>query len=158
MGKTKYFIYLSDDEKKQLQTIIDTAPEKTALRAKILLESDFKNPDYCSNTKLAQKLNTSHVTVHRVRSEYAQHGLEYAIIPKGTHPIERSPVRTDEDRKKILEVIYSDPPFGYKWWTIRLIAKTCVDRGIFDYLAPSAVHKIIKEENIDLRRPDRFSK
>lgn len=158
MGKTKFFIYLSDEEKEKLKNLIETAPEKTALRAKILLESDFKNPEYCSNDKLAQKLNTSRVTVQLVRAEYAQSGFDAAIYPKGRFSYERSPVHTQEDRQKVLDVIYSDPPYGYKWWTVRLIAETCVKNGSFAHLSPSTVYRIIKEENIDLRRPDRFSK
>ena len=54
MGKTKYYIYLTDEEKAQLNKIIETEPEPTAIRAKILLASDFNNPQY-----LSTQLNTA---------------------------------------------------------------------------------------------------
>lgn len=155
MGKTKYIIYLTQEEKDKLHTIIDTAPEVTATRARILLESDFANPKYSSAQKLAEKLGTSPTTVQAVRAEYAKAGLDSAIFPKGSLSYDRRALMDDEKRKAIIDMIKNDqPPYGQRRWTVLSICDECVKREIFDYIAKSVIQKLLHEEQIDLRNPN----
>lgn len=155
MGKTKYIIYLTPEEKERLHTIIDTAPAVTATRAKILLESDFANLKYCSAQKLAELLGTSHATVQAVRAEYATNGLDSAIFPKGTLSYDRRALMNDEKRKAIIDMIKNDPPpYGQRRWTVLSICDECVKRGIFDYVAKSVIQKLLHQEQIDLKNPN----
>ena len=80
MGKVKHVIYLSEEEKDGLKKIIETEPPKTALRAKILLASDFNNPVYTSAQKLADSLGTTITTVQTVRLEYCTIGFPACIL------------------------------------------------------------------------------
>ena len=154
MGKTKYIIYLTNEEKEKLHHIIDTAPEAAVIRAKILLGSDFANPKYCSAHKLAEMLGTSHATVQTVRAEYAQLGLEGAVFPKGRKSYDRCVVMTDEKRELIRDILKDPPPYGYRRWTVMSICDECVNRGIFQYVAKSVIQKFLHEENIDLKNPN----
>ena len=155
MGKTKYSIYLTQEEKDKLKKIIETAPAVTATRAKILLESDFANPKYCSAQKLAELLGTSHATVQVVRTEYATNGLDSAIFPKGTLSYDRRALMNDEKRKEIINMIKKEqPPYGQRRWTVLSICDECVKRGIFDYVAKSVIQKLLHEEQIDLKNPN----
>jgi len=153
MGKTKYFIYLTDAEKAQLNKIIETEPEPTAIRAKILLASDFNNPQYLSTQQLADALGVSHTTVQTVRTEYTSLGLTGAVYPKGKQSYDRRANMTDEKRKEILEMIQGQPPFGQRRWTVMSICEECVNRGIFSYVAKSVIQKLLNEEQIDLKNP-----
>lgn len=152
MGKTKYIINLSNDEKKKLHEIIETAPAVTATRARILLASDFANPDYCSAQKLAELLGTSPTTVQIVRAEYAKSGLDSAIFPKGTLAYDRRALMDDEKRKAIIDMIINErPPYGNRRWTVLSICDECVKRGIFDYVAKSVIQKLLNNEQINLK-------
>jgi len=155
MAKTKFLIYLTEDEKRRLEEIIENEPEKTAMRAKILLASDFNNPTYLPVQKIEEELGVSHTTIQRVRSEYANLGLDGAIYPKGTLSYDRRALMTDEKRAQILEMLKERPPYGYRRWTIRNICDECVNRGIFDYVATSAIQKFLHREGIDLSNLNR---
>ena len=155
MGKIKYIIYLNESEKEQLKKIIETEPKKTALRAKILLESDFSNPVYCSAQKLADSLGTTHTTIQTVRAEYAKFGLMGAIYPKGRLSYEKQAIITDEKRKAMLEMIKCAPPYGQRRWTVQSICDECISRGLFSYIAPTAVKRVLAEEGIDLKNQNK---
>ena len=155
MGKQKYTIYLTQEEKDKLRDIINTAPPVTATRARILLESDFTNPNYSSVQKLADSLGTSPTTVQSVRTEYAKSGLDSAIFPKGTLSYDRRALMNDEKRKAIVDMIKNEqPPYGQRRWTVLSICDECVKRGIFEYVAKSVIQKLLITEQIDLRNPN----
>ncbi len=154
MGKTKYIIYLTDEEKEKLNRIIETEPPATAARAKVLLASDFANPVYCTVKQISESLGVSPDTIHTVRAEYAELGLEGAVYPKGKKAYDRCPVMTAEKKSEILDLIKEQPPYGQRRWTFKSICEEAMKRGIFPYLAPTAVQKIIHEENIDLKNPN----
>jgi transposase len=154
MAKTKHFIYLSDEDRAHLEGIIKTAPEKTAMRAKILLASDFNNPKYYSVHALSEELGVSQTTIQVVRSEYTKLGVDGAVYPKGTLAYDKRALMTEEKRNQILEMIKGRPPYGQRRWTIRNICDECVKRGIFDNIATSVVLKLLKEANIDLKNPN----
>ncbi len=150
MGKTKYNIYLTEEDQKTLERIIETEPEKTALRARILLYSDFNNPDYASAQKLAKRLGTSHTTVQIVRKEYSELGLIGCIYPKGSLSYDKRAILAEDKRIQILEMIKERPPYGHKRWTINVIRDELVKRNIFDYVSYSIIQKFIKSEGIIL--------
>ena len=155
MGKTKYIIYLTQEEKDKLKSIIETAPEVTATRAKVLLASDFANPKYCSAQKLAELLGISPTTVQAVRAEYAKAGFDSAIFPKGSLSYNRRALMDDEKRKAIIDMVKNEqPPYGQRRWTVLSICDECIKRGIFDYVAKSVIQKLLHEEQIDLKNPN----
>ena len=157
MGKVKHVIYLSEEEIEGLKKIIETEPPKTALRAKILLASDFNNPVYTSAQKLADSLGTTITTVQTVRLEYCTLGFPACILPKGTYSAEKRALITPEKRKTIIEMIKGAPPFGQRRWTIQSICDECMKRELFTYIAPTAIKKLLSEEKIDLLNPNKCS-
>ena len=144
MAKTKYIISLTDDERQQLQEIIedDNKPERAVMRAKILLMSDSGIGEKMSVVKLADALGTTHTTVQTVRAEYAKDGLEAAVFWK---------IRTDNRRvtpeieKQIAGLMTETPPEGHKRWTVRLLCQTAVDRGIIDHISVSIMHALVQK-------------
>ena len=153
LAKIKHLICLSDEDRAHLEEIIRTTPERTAMRAKILLASDFNNPKYLSVQEIADTLGVSPTTITVVRSEYSKLGIDGAVFPKGTLAYDRRALMNEEKRREILEMIKGRPPFGQRRWTIRNICSECVNRGIFDTIAMSAIVKLLAEENIDLKNP-----
>ena len=150
MGKTKYYIYLSDDDRAYLNNVIKTQNEETAMRAKILLASDFNNPVYRTVTQISEDLGVTRTTIQNVRARYVSLGLKDTVISKGIQSPERRANITAEKRDQILAIIHERPPVGHRRWTIDLIKKECINRGLFDYIAWSAISKLLKDEKIDL--------
>ena len=150
MGKTKFYIYLSDDDRAFLNDVINTQNEETAMRAKILLASDFNNPVYRTVTQISEDLGVTRATIQNIRAKYASVGLKESVISKGIQSPERRAHITDEKRKQIIGIVHEQPPYGHRRWTVELIRDECVKRGLFDYIAWSAIAKLLKEEDIDL--------
>ena len=150
MGKTKYYIYLSDDDRAFLNDVIKTQNAETAMRAKILLASDFNNPVYRTVTQISEDLGVTRATIQNIRARYVSLGLKDTVISKGIQSPEHRANITAEKRGQILDIIRERPPVGHRRWTVELIRDECIKRGLFDYIAWSAISKLIKDENIDL--------
>lgn len=150
MGKTKFFIYLSDKDRSFLNDVIRTQNQETAMRAKILLASDFNSPVYRTVSQISAELGVTRTTIQNVRARYASLGLRKTVISNGIQSPERRAYITPDKRKQILDIIHEQPPLGHRRWTIELIRCECIKRGIFEYVAWSAICKLIKDENIDL--------
>ena len=145
MGKTKYYIYLSDDDRAFLNDVIKTQNAETAMRAKILLASDFNNPVYRTVTQISEDLGVTRATIQNIRARYVSLGLKDTVISKGIQSPERRAYITPDKRKQILEIIHEQPPLGQRRWTIELIREECIKRGLFNYVAWSAIAKFIKD-------------
>ena len=150
MGKTKFYIYLSDKDRSFLNDVIRTQNQETAMRAKILLASDFNSPVYRTVSQISEELGVTRTTIQNVRARYASLGLKDTVISKGIQSPEHRANITAEKRKQIIEIIHEQPPLGHRRWTVELIRGECIKRGIFKYVAWSAICKLIKNENIDL--------
>lgn len=145
MAKTKHIISLNDTERKMLQSIVNdnTESDRTILRAKILLMSDTSNEEKLSIPKIADRLGTTHTTVQTTRTEYAKGGVEGAVYRKTrTVDVMKRKINS-EVTKQILELAAENPPEGYKRWSIRLLCRVCIERGIIDYIGPTSMRKIV---------------
>lgn len=146
MAKTKYVIALNDEQRQILQNIVDEGQEseRTILRAKILLLSDLNVNEKLSVPKVAELLGTTHTTVQTVRAEYGQGGIETAVFrKKRADNIETRRINS-EVRRKILEVYKEEPPQGHKRWSLRLLCREVVERGIIDHISADTMSGILK--------------
>ena len=146
----RYIIYLTDEERDFLNQVIETCTGTAVTRAKILLASDYNNPVYQTASDIAEELDVSRTTVQNVRNKYSASGIKDAILSTGTWSPERCANITEEKRKQILDMIKEKPPYGHRRWSINVVAEECEKRGLFDHIAPSAIYKLLKEENISL--------
>lgn len=146
MAKTKYVITLSDGQQQMLENIINERKEseRTVMRARILLMSDSAAGEKLSIPKLAELLGTTHTTVQTVRTEYWKNGLEAAIYRKRrADNIETRRINT-KVREQILQVAAEKPPEGRKRWSLRMLCKEVVDRGIIDRISADTMSVILK--------------
>lgn len=146
MAKTKYVIALDDEQRRMLQNIIDEGKEseRTILRARILLLSDTNVNEKLSIPKVAEMLGTTHTTVQTVRTEYGQGGIEKAVYrKKRADNIETRRINL-EVRRQILEVYKEEPPQGRKRWSLRLLCREVVERGIIDHISIDTMSGILK--------------
>ena len=146
MAKTKYVIALDDEQRKTLSKIIEEGKEsdRTIMRARILLLSDITVNEKMSVPEVADALCTTHTTVQTVRAEFGKDGLEAAVFrKKRADNIETRRINT-KVREQILKVAEEEPPEGHKRWSLRLLCKEVVDRGIIDKISVDTMSVIMK--------------
>ncbi len=114
------------------------------MRAKILLLSDTTLNGKRSIPKLAEMLGTTHTTVQTVRTEYGKGGIEAAVFRKKREDSYDARRINTEIRQQIIEVSKEEPPKGRKRWSLRMLCKEVVDRGIIDHISADTISRILK--------------
>ena len=147
MAKTKYVIALDTEQRRLLENIINEGnnSDRTIMRAKILLLSDITANVKLSVPKVAEMLGTTHTTVQTVRAEYGKGGIEAAVFrKKRSDNIETRRINS-EVREQIIKVSKEDPPQGHKRWSLRLLCREVVERGIIDHISADTMSVILKK-------------
>lgn len=152
MPSVKYIIELTDKDRKTLKDIVakGTSPAKSILRANILLASDKNKKKHMTVAEIAEAYHTTPTTVQNVRTSYANNGLEATINRKKrvTPPV--PPKVTGDVEAHIIALPCSDPPEGYRKWTLRLLAEKCVELNYAESLSHVTVSRVLKKTNLNL--------
>ena len=148
MPKVKYHVRLTKKERSTLLDIVSkgTASARTIMRANVLLSADEKNSkSKKSETEIAELFNVHQQTVHTIRKEYCQKGLEATISRKKrkTPPVE--PKITGDVEAKIIALSCSSPPPGRSKWSLRLLADKSVELQYVDSISHEAVGRLLKK-------------
>ena len=120
----KYVVQLHPEERAQLLTLVNTGHAAAAklLHARILLKADVSTGSrHWTDPEIADALDTSASTVHRVRQAFVAQGLEAALARK--LPTGRQYRKLDGAREaQLIAVACSVPPAGRARWTLKLLA------------------------------------
>jgi len=148
MPKVKYHVRLSKEERRTLLGIISkgAASARTIMRANVLLAADENSPNgKKSEIEIAALFNVHQQTVHTVRKEYYENGLDVALSRKKreTPPVE--PKITGEVEAKIIALSCSTPPPGSSKWSLRLLADKAVELNYIDSISYVAIGKLLKK-------------
>lgn len=152
MPVVKYVIDLPEKDRKKLNAVISKghSPAKTILRANILLASDKNNAKHLTVAEIASAFNTTPTTVQKVRTLYANQGLEKTINrKKRTSPPVPAKI-TGETEAKIIALACSAPPEGRTRWTLRLLSEKAVELEIVDTISYVQVGRVLKKTNLSL--------
>jgi transposase len=140
MRKKVYLVDLTEDERRQLQSLIHggTARARMINRAQILLHADEGKPD----TEIAAALHTSASTVWRIRKRFTEDGVHGAL-----HEVVRPGGRRKLDGEQeayLVALACSTPPDGRKEWTMQLLADRLVTLGIAEAISDETVRRALK--------------
>jgi hypothetical protein len=118
----KYVVRLSPEERAQLLTLVNTGRAAAAklLHARILLKAAVEaGARHWTAAEMAEALDTSASTVHRVRQAWVEQGMEAALARQ---PPTGRPYRTLEGapEAQLIAVACSAPPAGRARWTLKL--------------------------------------
>ena len=85
-----------------------------------------------------------------MKTSYANNGLEATINRKKrvTPPV--PPKVTGDVEAHIIALACSDPPEGYRKWTLRLLAEKCVELNYAESLSHVTVSRVLKKTNLNL--------
>ena len=148
MPKVKYHVRLSKKERTSLLDIVSkgSASARTIMRANVLLAADENNSNgKKSEAEIAELFNVHPQTVHTIRKEYTEKGIDATINRKkrGTPPVE--PKITGDVEAKIIALSCSSPPSGRSRWSLRLLADKSVELGYVDSISHEAVGRLLKK-------------
>jgi transposase len=147
----KYVVRLSTEERAQLLTLVKTGRGAAAklLHARILLKADINAEGHgWTDAAIAEALETSTATVHRVRQAWVDQGVEAALARKP--PTGRQYRKLDgEQEAHLIAVACSTPPEGRARWTLKLLAAKLVALNIIDTISPECVRTTLKKTTLN---------
>jgi transposase len=145
--KIKYVVRLEAEERQQLLDLITKGQRAAAVltRARILLKADA-GPQGPSRTDeaVADAVEASLSTVHRVRQAYVEEGVEAALYRK--KPEGRQYRKLDGAQEaRLIALACSAPPEGRAPWTLRLLADKLVELEVVDAVSTECVRQTLKK-------------
>jgi len=145
----KYVVWLNPEEREQLLALVCTgrAAAVKLLHARILLKADVgEGSRRWTDAEIAEALDTSAATVHRVRQAWVEWGLETALARK--RPTGRQYRTLDGAQEaQLIAVACSTPPEGRVRWTLTLLADKLVALDIVDTISTECVRTTLKKMN-----------
>lgn len=148
LPKVRYHVRLSDEERKALLKIISkgSASAKTIMHANVLLAADESaEGGKKSEAEIAQLFHVHQRTVHTIRQQYSEHGLQVALARKKRETPPVAPKITGEVEAKIIALSCSSPPPGRSRWSLRLLADKAVELHYIDDISHEAVGRLLKK-------------
>jgi transposase len=143
----KYIVQLNTEERAQLLALVSTGRAAAAklLHARILLKADIgAGRRRWTDAEIADALDTSAATVHRVRQALVEQGLEVALSRK--RPTGRQYRKLDGAQEAQLSAVAcSAPPEGNTRWTLKLLADKLVELDIVDAISTECVRTTLKK-------------
>lgn len=147
----KYVVRLTQEERDELKGLLGRGRAAAARlqRAHVLLKADA-GPEGPGPTdeQVADALDVSRITVHRVRRAYVEEGLKAAI--------ERRPASGQKPRKldgaqeaHLVALACGPPPRGRARWTLRLLADKLVELKIVDSIGKDCVRETLKKTTLN---------
>jgi transposase len=143
----KYVVTLTAEERQQLTDLSTkgTAAAATLTHARILLKADASpgGPDW-TDAQIAEALDTSLATIHRVRETFVTEGLDLALQRR--RPTGRTFRKLDGAQEAhLIAVACSAPPAGRARWTLKLLAERLVELEVVDAISPECVRTTLKK-------------
>jgi transposase len=144
----KVVVRLTADQRRTLERVVGTGehPALTTRRARILLKADADGPDAWTDEQIAQALDTTRMTVSRVRQQFAAFGLDATLHRK--KPTGRQYRKLDGAQEaQLVALACSEAPEGQARWTMELLAGRLVELKVIDSIHPSTVCRTLKKMN-----------
>jgi len=143
----KYVVRLHTEEREQLLAFVNTGRAAAAklLHARILLKADVSESSRrWTDAEIAEALDSSAATVHRVRQTFVEWGMETALSRQ--RPTGRQYRTLDGAQEaQLIAVACSPPPEGSARWTLTLLADKLVELDIVDTISPECVRTTLKK-------------
>src|SRR5262245_32252522 len=124
----KVVITLTAEQRAALGRLVRTGTHPAAMvrRAQVLLKADADGPDAWTDEEIAEHLETTRMTVMRVRQQFAAEGLDATL--HGKRPTGRQYRKLDgEQEAKLVTLACSKAPEGHARWTMKLLAERLVE-------------------------------
>ena len=147
----KFIVDLTSKERKGLRELVKKG--KVAgykiRHAQMLLKADqSKHGPAWPDERIAEAFGAHSATATRLRQRFVEEGLEAALQRKNRRNYTR---KLDGDAEAhLIAVACSEPPKGYKRWTLRLLAGRMVELSVVDSVSHMTISRTLKKTNLSL--------
>ena len=111
----------------------------------LLLADEAHKDGAKSDAQIAEVVDVSGPTAHRIRRRFSQEGLQAALGEKSRPG--RAKKFTAKQRAEITALACSDPPEGHARWSLRLLADKLVELEIVESIHHDTVREVLKKTN-----------
>jgi transposase len=148
MGKRKYIVRLSSQERIDLQRIIKTGRVAAIKRqrAQILLYADQgEEGGAMMNTQITHQLDSSIKTVERACKRLLKVGFSTCLerVSRAAKPRKMD----GEKEAQLVAISCMDSPEGTKRWTLKLLAARFVALGHVESISPETIRQVLKKRH-----------
>jgi transposase len=143
---SKVVVTLTDEQRQSLKRLVHTGTHPAAMRrrAHILLKADADGTDAWTDEEIADHLETSRMTVMRVRQQFAAEGLDATLHRK--KPTGRQFRKLDgKQEAQLVALACTQAPEGCTRWTMELLADKLVELNVVEAIDPSTVWRTLKK-------------
>jgi transposase len=142
----RFIVRLSREERDHLEALVakGKAAARKLTRARILLKADCGDlgPAW-SDEEISRALDVGTITVHRVRRDFVEGGLDGALVRR---PVPRRRRMLDgEQEARLIALACGKPPAGRRRWTLRLLADKMVELGHIDEVSHETIRRTLKK-------------
>ncbi len=142
----KAVVRLTGSQRQALQRIVRSGRHPAALhrRARILLKTDVNGSYAWADERIAEALETTRMTVSRVRQQFVAEGLDATMHRK--LPTGRQYRKLDgRQEAQLIAIACSSAPKGRARWTMTLLADRLVELNVVDSIDPATVWRTLKK-------------
>jgi transposase len=143
----KYIVRLTAEERMQLTELISTGRRAASVltRARMLLKADAsEGGPHWSDQEIAEAVETSLSSIHRVRQTFVEEGL--AAVLARQQPTGRQYHKLDGAQEaRLVALTCSTPPEGRVRWTLQLLADRLVELEVVDTIGRECVRTTLKK-------------
>lgn len=135
---------LSAEDRAKLETLLNGGiqPVRTVRRALVLLQWGEGK----SSPQIADNVGVAVNTVCEIRKRYEQGGLARALYDNPRPGAE--PLLKLRERQQIIAMVCGNPPVGQGRWTVRLIAKEAVQRGMVERVGRETIRVLLQNHDV----------
>jgi hypothetical protein len=144
----KYIVTLSDAERTQLTSLIQTGkhPARKLLMARILLKADASdNGEGWSDSEIAAAVETSTDTVARTRQRLVEEGLEAALTRMHSPNSARKRIFDGAAEARLIALACSKALAGRVRWTLELLEEKVVELKIVERASDNTIGRVLKK-------------
>jgi transposase len=148
----KYGVRLCEADRTQVAEILngaETSP-RYRKRANVLLMADESAEKPMTQEEIAVRCGVSNVTVYHTIRDYCERGIEYTLHFQKREKPPRSAIITGEKEAKIIALACGEPPKGFSWWTVRLLAEKVVELSIMPEVSRETIRRVLKKRSLSL--------
>jgi transposase len=142
MSQKKYIVNLSQEEVKELETLLRSGKHsaRKQTRARILLQADEGQTDKA----IAENLRINISTVERTREKYVVAESWESALKDRPHP--PKPRKLDASAEAFLiATACAEAPDGRAKWTMQLLADRLVSAGVVSSISDETVRQTLKK-------------
>ena len=150
---TKYSVSLSLDDRAWLEAITHRGQHSVSkvLQARALLLCDIgEHGEAWPVHKISKVLGISKGTVNNLKKQVVMDGLASAFERKQRENPRRAMRFDGAFDAQVVALACSEPPEGYRRWTVRLLAAKIVELQIVPKASPVSVHRALRKMQYSL--------